>query len=202
MIVAARKHLKNRKKVATEERRELEQQIAEQRPRLKSFIRGRVANREDAEDILQDVMLQWLKTIADAAANLIENLSAWLYRTARNLIINHGVKHRETLMADYRDEDEAALEEFSEALFSEETSPSPETEYLRSLVWEELEAALAELPAEQRKAFELTELDDIPVKEIAATAGVPVNTILSRKHYAIVHLRKRLKTLYDELISN
>jgi len=202
MIVAARKHLKNRKKVATEERRELERQIAEQRPRLKSFIRGRVANREDAEDILQDVMFQWLKTIADAAANPIENLSAWLYRTARNLIINHGVKHRETLMADYRDEDEAALEEFSEALFSEETSPSPETEYLRSLVWEELEAALAELPAEQRKAFELTELDGIPVKEIAATVGVPVNTILSRKHYAIVHLRKRLKTLYDELISN
>jgi RNA polymerase sigma factor (sigma-70 family) len=204
----AHKHLKNRKKVATEERIELERQIAEQQPRLKSFIRGRVANREDAEDILQDVMFQWFKTVADAAVNPIENLSAWLYKTARNLIINHGVKRRETLIDDYREDDEAALEEFSEALFSEGesegegASPSPETVYLRALVWEELEAALAELPAEQREVFEMTELDDIPVKDIAVATGVPVNTILSRKRYAILHLRKRLKSLYDDLILN
>jgi RNA polymerase sigma factor (sigma-70 family) len=180
---------------------ELERQIAEHQPRLRSFIRSRVANREDAVDILQDVMFQWLKTVADAAANPIENLSAWLYKTARNLIINHGVKRRETLIDDYRDDDEAALEEFSEALFSEgeEASSSPETVYLRALVWEELEAALAELPAEQREVFELTELDGIPVKDIAAATGVSVNTVLSRKHYAILHLRKQLRTLYEEI---
>jgi len=196
------KHLKHRKKMATKERTELERQIAEQQPRLKSFIRSRVANREDAEDILQDVMFQWLKTIADVAVNPIENLSAWLYKTARNLIINHGVKRRESLIDDFREDDEAALEEFSEALFSESegASPSPETVYFRALVWEELEAALAELPAQQREVFELTELDGIPVKDIAATTGVSVNTVLSRKHYAILHLRKRLKSLYDELI--
>jgi len=189
--------------MATKERNELERQIAEQQPRLKSFIRSRMANREDAEDILQDVMFQWLKTIADVAVNPIENLSAWLYKTARNLIINHGVKRRERLIDDFRENDEAALEEFSEALFSEseggDSSPSPETIYFRALVWEELEAALAELPAQQREVFELTELDGIPVKDIAATTGVSVNTVLSRKHYAILHLRKRLKSLYDEL---
>jgi RNA polymerase sigma factor (sigma-70 family) len=195
--------------MATEERKELERQIAEQQPRLKSFIRNRVTSREDAEDILQDVMFQWFKTVADLAANPIQNLTAWLYKTARNLIINHGLKRRESLIDDYRKENEAALEEFADALFSENesdsgggeaSSPSPETVYLRSLVWEELEAALAELPAEQRAVFEMTELDGIPVKDIAAATGVSVNTVLSRKRYAILHLRKRLKSLYDELI--
>jgi RNA polymerase sigma factor (sigma-70 family) len=93
------------------------------------------------------------------------------------------------------------LKDFSEVLFSnEETSASPETEYLRSLVWTELETALAELPPEQREIFELTELEAIPVKEISETTGVPVNTLLSRKHYAVVHLRKRLVVLYEEIL--
>ncbi|MDR3296695.1 MAG: RNA polymerase subunit sigma-24, partial [Prevotellaceae bacterium] len=74
------------------------------------------------------------------------------------------------------------------------------TEYLRSLVWTELEVALAELPPEQREAFELTELDDLPVKEVAAATGVPVNTLLSRKHYAVLHLRKRMRQLYEDIL--
>jgi len=93
------------------------------------------------------------------------------------------------------------LNDFSEILFSgEETVPSPETEYLRSLVWIELENALSELPPEQREIFELTELDDIPVKDIAKATGVGVNTLLSRKHYAVLHLRKRLADLYTDII--
>jgi len=85
-------------------------------------------------------------------------------------------------------------------LFNNETSPSPEMEYLRSLVWIELENALSELPVEQREVFELTELDGIPVKEIALATGISVNTLLSRKHYAVLHLRKRLSDLRDEII--
>ena len=73
-------------------------------------------------------------------------------------------------------------------------------EYLRSLVWTELEKALAELPSEQREVYELTELDGIPVKEISKTTGIPVNTLLSRKHYAVLHLRKRMRVLYEEII--
>jgi len=93
------------------------------------------------------------------------------------------------------------LSDFSEILFSNgETVPSPETEYLRSLVWVELENALSELPPEQRQIFELTELDDIPVKDIAEATGVGVNTLLSRKHYAVLFLRKRLAGLYADII--
>ena len=175
--------------------------IAEYQPQLKSFIRNRVVNKEDAEDILQDVFYQLTKT-ANVALNPIENVSAWLYRVARNMIINHGTKKRETELPVYQkdDGDNDIMKDFSEVLFLNETSPSPETEYLRSLVWAELENALAELPPEQREIYELTEFDDIPVKEIAQTTGLAVNTLLSRKHYAVKHLRKRMRQLYEDII--
>ena len=98
------------------------------------------------------------------------------------------------------EEPDFVLNDFSKVLFSTETSPSPETEYLRSLVWSEPENALVELSPEQREIFELTELDAIPVKEISEATGIPQNTLLSRKHYAIKHLRKRLAGLYRDII--
>jgi RNA polymerase sigma factor (sigma-70 family) len=165
----------------------LEKLIVEYQPRLKAFIRKHVANRDDADDILQDVFYQLVKT-----ADNIEQVTAWLYRVARNAIINKGIKKHEEKLPDDR-----ILKDFSELLFNE---TSPETEYLRSLVWIELENALAELPPEQREAFELTELDGLPVKEIAQTAGIPVNTLLSRKHYAVKHLRNRLSGLYADIL--
>jgi len=175
--------------------------MAEYQPRLKAFIRKRIPNREDAEDILQDVFYQWTKAIANVL-NPIEQVEAWLYRVARNRIINYWTKKREEELPVYTgdEEDTVMLEDISEILFNNELSPSPETEYLHSLVWTELEDALAELPAEQREIYELTELDGIPVKEIAQTTGVPVNTLLSRKHYAVLHLRKRMRQLYEDLI--
>jgi RNA polymerase sigma factor (sigma-70 family) len=175
--------------------------IKEYRPQLKSFIRKRVSNKEDADDILQDVFYRFVQTLDDAV-NPIEQVSAWLYRVARNLIINKGIKKREEEMPVYRgdENDDELLKDFSEILFGKEIPSSPETEYLRSLVWTELENALAELPPGQREIFELTELDGIPVKEISATTGVAVNTLLSRKHYAVKHLRKRLAGLYNDII--
>jgi RNA polymerase sigma factor (sigma-70 family) len=179
----------------------LNEQIVTYQPRLLSFIRKQVPNKEESEDILQDVFYQFVKTTEDVL-NPIENVSAWLYRVAKNMIINHGVKKKEEPLPAYPDsESEEVFKDISELLFSrEETSPTPETEYLRSLVWEELEKALAELPAEQREIYELTEVEGLPVKEIAEAFNIPVNTVLSRKHYAIVHLRKRLAGLYEELI--
>ncbi|GHV28059.1 RNA polymerase subunit sigma-24 [Bacteroidia bacterium] len=173
--------------------------IAEHQSQLKSFIRHRVSNKEDAEDILQDVFYQLIKTV-ETTLNPIENVSAWLYRVAKNMIINAGIKKKEDEMptAHNEESDDEIMKDFSEILFNENTTP--ETEYLRSLVWTALETALAELPAEQREIFELTELDGIPVKEIAETTGVTVNTLLSRKHYAVVHLRKRLSALYADII--
>ncbi len=180
----------------------VEQVFTEYRPKLKAFIRKRVSNNEDADDILQDVFYQLAKTVENTAANPIEQVSAWLYRVARNLIINKGIKKREEELPVYcnDDGDDDVLKDFSELLFDKDASPSPETEYLRSLVWTELNNALAELPAEQREIFELTELDGIPVKDISETTGVAVNTLLSRKHYAVLHLRKRLAGLYKEII--
>ena len=177
------------------------QLIVEHRPKLKAFIRKRVKNSEDAEDILQDVFYQFVKTVEDSM-NPIEQVSAWLYRVARNLIINMGIKKREVELPVYRsdDSDDEIINDFSEVLFSNESSPTPETEYLRSLVWIELENALSELPPEQREIFELTELDGIPVKEISEATGVSVNTLLSRKHYAVKHLRKRLEGLYRDIV--
>ncbi|KAA6319437.1 ECF RNA polymerase sigma factor SigH [termite gut metagenome] len=184
------------------EQKNIAKLIAEYQPRLKTFIRQRVSNKEDVEDILQDVFYQFIKT-AENTLNPIEQVTAWLYKVARNTIINHGTKKREESVPVYQDEenDSNVLKDFSDILFSnEETTPSPETEYLRSLVWTELESALSELPPEQREIFELTELDDIPVKDISKTTGIPVNTLLSRKHYAVLHLRKRLAGLYQDIL--
>jgi len=173
--------------------------ITEYQPQLKSFIRKRVATKEDAEDILQDVFYQLVKTV-ETTLKPIEQVSAWLYRVARNTIINKGRKKQEEELPGLQyDEDGGVLKDFSEVLFGDSGS-TPETEYLRSLVWEELEAALSELPSEQREVFELTELDGLSVKEIADTLGVPANTILSRKHYAVKFLRKRLADLYKEIL--
>jgi RNA polymerase sigma factor (sigma-70 family) len=188
--------------VAKASKKNLNELIVEYQPQLKLFIRKRVTNKEDAEDILQDVFYQLVKAVNDTM-NPIEQVSAWLYRVTRNTIINKGIKKQEEALPVYYDEDadHEIMKELSDILFSEKTaSPSPETEYLRSLVWTELEKSLAELPPEQREIFELTELDGIPVKEISETTGVAVNTLLSRKHYAVLHLRKRLAGLYADIL--
>lgn len=184
-----------------DEKEDVGKLITKYQPQLKSFIRKRVSSKEDAEDILQDVFYQLIKAVENTV-NPIEQVAAWLYRVARNTIINKGKKkHEDELPVSQYDEDGNILKEFSEVLFNDD-NPTPETEYLRSLVWQELEKALSELPSEQREAFELTEIDGLPVKEVAEASGVSVNTLLSRKHYAVKYLRKKLDGLYRDIICN
>lgn len=182
---------------------EVEKLIAEHRPQLKSFISRRVGNKEDAEDILQDVFYRFVKT-AYTTMHPIEQVAAWLYRVAHNAIINHGTKRREEEWPTRRGEEgeEEMAVEFSEVLFGNELADSPETEYLRSLVWVELEAALSELPLEQREVYEWTELEGLTMREISEMTGVGVNTLLSRKHYAVLHLRGRMRGLYGEIVGS
>ncbi len=165
---------------------------------LKSFIAQRVTVKEDREDILQDVFYQLLKT--DPVATPIQQISAWLYTVTRNLIIDRKRKHREEEIPQIQTEEGEIfiLKEVSGYLF--DTDNSPEKEYMRSLVWEELGNALSELPEEQRIVFELNELQNIPFKEISDNTGISVNTLISRKRYAILYLREKLYNLYEELL--
>jgi len=168
------------------------------RQRLLNFIRLRVARVEDAEDILQDVFYQFSRV--NNIINPIENISAWLYRAARNKIIDLRRKKKdEPLPVSYdEDADEYIFDEIADIMYGEETTP--EIEMLRSLVLEEIQIALADLPKEQREVFEMSELLDYSVKEIAEKTHTPVNTVLSRKHYAVKYLRKRLEELYGDVM--
>jgi RNA polymerase sigma factor (sigma-70 family) len=162
---------------------------------LLGFIRRRVKNDADAEDILQDVWYQFSSVINSEP---IEQTGAWLYRVARNKIIDKHKKRTETLLDDMLpDEDDDEAPDFKDMLMKE--AKTPETEYLRNLFWEELFFALDELPEEQRQVFIWQELDDIPFKEIAERTGENVQTLVSRKRYAVLYLRKRFGQLYKEI---
>lgn len=165
---------------------------------LKGFIAKRVSSKEDCEDILQNVFYQFMKS--DQEDNPIEQIASWLYSVARNQIIDRSRKHREEEMPylSNNEDDGTFLRELSELM--PDKDQSPEMDFIRSTVWEELENALLELPGEQRSVFELTELEGIPFKEIAESTGIPVNTLISRKRYAILFLRKRLYSLYEDIL--
>jgi len=168
------------------------------RQRLLKFIRSKVSLFEDAEDILQEVFYQF--TRVNDLISPIENISGWLYRAARNRIIDHYKKKKdEPLPSSYdEDNDEYIFDEITDIIYGEDVTP--EMEMLRSLVFEEIQTALYELPKEQREVFELTELQNFSVKETAEKTHVPVNTVLSRKHYAVKFLRKRLQELYGDVM--
>ena len=181
--------------MTTEQKGNITRVINDYSRRLLGFIRKRVSNEADAEDILQDVFYQFIGNTQP-----IEQLTAWLFRTARNKITDNYRKKKPELLEDIfseGDEEEELL--WNEVLFS--NSSNPETEYLRGLFWSTLQQALDELPEEQREAFVQHELENIPFEKIAIQTGVPVATLISRKRYAVLHLRERLAILKDELLN-
>ena len=163
--------------------------------KLFSFIRSRVKTNEDAEDILQDVWYQLSKLDSGS----VEQLGAWLYRVARNRIIDKYRKQEPGSLEDYAFEDEEGEMNFREILLSDEND-EPETVYLKKLFWDELFEALSELPVLQRDVFVKNEIEDKTLKEIAGETGENIKTVISRKRYAVIYLRERLRSLYDEII--
>ncbi len=167
--------------------------------RLTGFIRKRVNRTEDAEDILQEVFYQLAE--ADRLMKPIDQIAGWLFTVARNRITDLYRKKKPDLLSEpYSDDDEEEALENLGSLFVDDDN-NPETEYLRTLVMEEFEEALNELPPEQKEAFEMNEIQGIPFNEISKSTGTPVNTLISRKRYAVLFLRERLGMLYDELIN-
>lgn len=178
---------------------DLDDIIRDNAPRLRSFVRSRVDNSDDADDIVQDTFYQLLRTIS-IMDNPIGHVTSWLYTVARNLVINHGKKQREVpIMKTKAADDDTFMTELSEIMIASD-SDSPEVQMLRNMVWEELNKAMANLPKEQREAMEMTEIQGLSTKEAAMKMGVSLNTFLSRKHYAVVSIRKRLRILYEELV--
>src|ERR1017187_1132901 len=179
----------------TEQNRQISEIVAEERSRLRDFIRRRVPDPSDAEDIVQEVFYELVE--ANRMLMPIEHVTGWLFRVARNRITDLFRKKKPMAFSD-----RAVEGEDGQMLRIEDLLPSPdagpEELYVRSVLLDELEFALDELPGEQREVFVAHELEGRSFKELSAESGVKINTLLSRKRYAVLHLRERLQSVHDE----
>jgi len=174
--------------------------VAREQSRLRAFIRRRVPDPRDVEDILQDVLYRLVE--ANRLLMPIEHVTGWLFQVARNRIIDL-FRKRDVGAAFRRPNDEGVAAGEEDVLELEDLLPSaeagPDAEYARLVLLAEIEQALDELPEEQREVFVAHEIEGRSFKEMAAESGVSVNTLLSRKRYAVLHLRKRLQRIYDDV---
>jgi RNA polymerase sigma factor (sigma-70 family) len=183
-----------------EQDRQISEIVAEERSRLRNFIRRRVPDPADVEDVLQEVFYELVE--ANRLLMPIDHVTGWLFRVARNRITDlfRKSKRREATFSDRSLEDADG-----ELLRIEDLLPSPdagpEALYFRSVLLDELELALDELPEQQREVFIAHELEGRSFKELSAESGVNINTLLSRKRYAVLHLRERLQNIYDEFLN-
>jgi len=185
-------------RMSADQEQEFSAVFRQERGRLRNFIRKRVANEGDAEDILQEVFSELVESYR--LMRPVEQVGAWLFRVARNRITDLFRKTRtqaRAIEAADPDEDDG-LGGLEELLPS--PAAGPEAAYARGVLLDELEAALEELPPAQREAFVAHALEGRSFKELAAETGVSVNTLLSRKHYAVLHLRRRLRAIYQEFV--
>lgn len=163
--------------------------------RLQRFIRSRVNTDEDAEDILQDVWYQ-LSCIIDAEP--IEEMSGWLYRVSRNMIIDKNKKHKTLALEDFAYEDEDGQLVFPEIILTDSLDPEQQTD--RTFLKELFFKALSELPEKQRQVFVWNEMEDMTLQEIAYKTGESIKTIISRKRYAVARLKEQLQDIYTDLL--
>lgn len=182
--------------MAPEQDQRITEVVKREQSRLRNFIRRRVPDPHDAEDILQEVFYELVE--ANRLLMPIDHVTGWLFRVARNRIIDLFRKKKPESL------NKAALDEDEEGLALEDLLPSPDAGpdalYARRVLLDEVALALSELPPEQREVFIAHELEGRSFQELAAATGVSVNTLLSRKRYAVLHLRERLRSIYDEFI--
>jgi len=169
--------------------------IKQFRQKLFGFVRDKVKSTEDAEDILQDVWVQ-LSNLSDIGD--LENVSAWLYEVARNKITDKSRKKTTLALEDYRYENDEGEFNFKEILLLDDTN-NPDLAFFKELFWKEFQTAIDELPENQREVFLLNEMEDMTLQQIAEQKGENIKTIISRKGYAVKHLRNKLNYLYQEL---
>lgn len=181
----------------TEQDQKIAEIVVKERPRLRNFIRRRVPDPSEVEDIVQDVFYRLVE--ANRLLMPISNVTGWLFSVARNRITDLFRKKKPEAFSE-----QAVENEEGELLQIEDLLPSPdagpEAGYLRNLLLEELELALEELPDEQREVFVAHELEGRSFREMAEESGTSINTLLARKRYAVLHLRERLQDIYDEFI--
>jgi RNA polymerase sigma factor (sigma-70 family) len=182
--------------MTAEQDQRISEAVEREQARLRNFIRRRVPDAGDAEDILQDVFFELVA--AYRLMKPIEQVGAWLFRVARNRITDLFRKSRPEASGKEPMQvgDDGELRTLEELLPSPDAGP--EAAYARTVLLDELEDALEELPEEQREVFIAHEIEGRSFKEIAAKSGLSVNTLLSRKHYAVIHLRERLRDIYDQ----
>ncbi len=189
------KHAASLELMSVEQDRQISEVVKREQPRLRNFIRRRVPDPRDAEDILQEVFYELVE--ANRLLMPIEHVTGWLFRVARNRITDLFRKKKPESFSDA-----AVANDDEELLRLEDLLPSPDAGpdavYARNVLLDELEFALDELPDEQREVFIGHELEGRSFKEMAAETGVSVNTLLSRKRYAVLHLREQLQSIYDE----
>lgn len=171
--------------------------IKQFRQRLFGFVRGRVSNTEDAEDILQDVWYQ-LSNLTDI--DDLDNVSAWLYQVARNKITDRSRKKTNLALEEYVYENDEGEFNFKEILLLDDSN-NAELAFFKEIFWKEFQVALDELPPNQKEVFLLNEMEDMTLQQIADQKGENLKTIISRKGYAVKHLRNKLNYLYEELNS-
>jgi RNA polymerase sigma factor (sigma-70 family) len=184
-------------RMSLEQDRRISEVVKREQSRLRNFIRSRVPDPRDAEDILQEVFYELVE--ANRLLMPIQHVTGWLFRVARNRITDLFRKKRPESFSDTgvaRDDDDGDWLQLEDLLPSPDAGP--EALYARNLLLEELELAVEELPEEQRDVFVAHELEGRTFKEMAAETGVSMNTLLSRKRYAVLHLRERLQSIYDE----
>ena len=184
--------------MTAEDKIRIEKLIEEEQGRLLGFIRKRVRREEDVRDIAQDVYFQLTSGFDDIRS--LASLTSWLFTVARNRITDYFRKSRAELLSDqvgggaFEGDAPLMLEDILPAL-----TRSPEDEYMRGVIWEAIEDSLERLPEAQREVFVLNEFEDMSFKEISELTGEGINTLLSRKRYAVTYLREQLRELYNQI---